>query len=189
MTHRTQINLAKILEVAVDICNEEGYEQLVLSSISERLGIKTPSLYNHIEGLSDLKQQIAYHGLKMLYDTIIHSVIGYIGDDAIVSASKAYIGFVNKNPGLYSAISKVPDPYESQFDVLSNQLVQVLIKLFGVYHLSDEDSIHAVRGLRSILHGFASIQMDGGFRMNYLQEDSLDFVLVTFLKGLRYKKN
>lgn len=189
MSPRAQINLTKILEAAIDICNEEGYEQLALSSLSERLGIKTPSLYNHIEGLSDLKQKIAHYGLKTLYDSIIHSVIGCVGDDAITSASKAYIAFVNTHPGLYSSISKVPDPYELQFDALSNQLVQVFIKLFRVYNLSDEDSIHAVRGLRSMLHGFSSIQMDLGFRINYSQEDSLNFILNTFLSGLKYKKS
>lgn len=188
MSPRAQINLTKILEAAIDICNEKGYEQLALSSISERLGIKTPSLYNHIQGLPDLKQKMAYYGLKILYDSIIHSVIGCIGDDAITSASKAYIAFVNKHPGLYSSISKVPNPYELQFDELSNQLVQVFIKLLEVYNLSDEDSIHAVRGLRSMLHGFSYIQMDFGFRLNYSQEDSLSFIIKTFLNGLKNRK-
>ncbi len=185
MSSRAQINLTKILEVAIDICNKEGYEQLALSSVSKKLGIKTPSLYNHIEGLSDLKQKMAYYGLQMLYDSILHSIIGYKGDDAIIVASKAYISFVNKNPGLYCSISKVPDPYEQQFDKLSNQLVQVFLRLFCVYELSEAESIHAVRGLRSMLHGFSSIQMDLGFRLNYTQEESLDFSLITFLSGLK----
>ncbi len=188
MAQRAQINFVKILETAIDICNEEGYEQLTLSCISERLGIKTPSLYNHIQGLSDLKQKMANYGLKMLYDSIIHSVIGCIGDEAITSASKVYIEFVSKNPGLYSSISKVPDPYEIEFDELSNQLVQVFIKLLGVYNLTDEESIYAVRGLRSLLHGFSAIQIDNGFRMNYSQEDSLDFIINTFMEGLKHKK-
>lgn len=188
MSSRAQISLTKILETAIDICNEEGYEQLALSSVSKRLGIKTPSLYNHIQGLPDLKQKVAYYGLQILYDSIVHSVIGCIGDDAIISAAKAYIGFVNKNPGLYSSISKAPDPYEPQFDAVSNLLVQIFIKLFKVYDLSDEDSIHAVRGVRSMLHGFSLIQMDVGFRMDYSQEDSLNFALKTFLSGLRNKK-
>ncbi len=185
MSPRAQISLAQILEAAIEICNVKGYEQLALSSISDKLGIKTPSLYNHIQGLSDLKQKMAYYGLQILYESIVHSVIGCIGDDAIISASKAYITFVNRNPGLYSSISKVPDPNELQFADLSNQLVQILVKLFKVYDLSEEDSIHAVRGLRSMLHGFSFIQMDVGFRMNYSQEDSLNFVLKTYLSGLR----
>lgn len=188
MSPRAQISFTKILEAAIDICNEEGYEQLALSSISKRLRIKSPSLYNHIQSLSDLKQKMAFYGLQVLYDSILHSVIGCIGDEAIVSASKAYIAFANKHPGLYSSISKVPDPYEPQFEALGNQLVQVFVKLLRVYDLSDEDSIHAVRGLRSMLHGFSSIQMDFGFRLNYLQEDSLNFVINTFLDGLKYKK-
>ncbi len=188
MAQRAQINFTKILETAIDICNEEGYEQLALSNISVRLGIKTPSLYNHIQGLSDLKQKMAYYGLKMLYDTIIHSIIGCVGDEAIYLASKGYIEFVRKNPGLYSSISKAPDPYDLEFDALSNQLVQIFIKLLGVYNLTDEDSIHAVRGLRSMLHGFAAIQMDLGFKIDYSQEDSLDFIINTYLEGLRHKK-
>lgn len=189
MSPRAQINLTKVLETAINICNEEGYEQLALSSVSTRLGIKTPSLYNHISGLSDLKQKMAYYGLQLLYDSIIHSVIGCIGDDAIISISKAYIAFVHKHPGLYRSISKAPEPYELQFNELNNQLVQILTRLFGAYDLSEEESIHAVRGLRSMLHGFASIQVDLGFRMNYSQENSLNFALRTFLNGLRNRKS
>ncbi|MDT8719221.1 TetR/AcrR family transcriptional regulator [Clostridium sp. 19966] len=189
MSPRAQINLIKILEVAIDICNEEGYEQLTLSDVSKRLGIKTPSLYNHIQGLSDLKQKMANYGMQLLYDSVIHAAVGCTGDDAIISVSKAYIEFVHKHPGLYRSISKAPDPYEPQFDSLSNQLVQIFIKLLGAYDLSKEESIHAVRGLRSMLHGFSSIEMDLGFRINYSQEDSLNFALTVFLNGLRNLKS
>lgn len=125
MSPRAQINLTKILEAAIDTCNQEGFEQLSLASISNRLGIKTPSLYNHIQGLSDLKQKMAIHGMQLLYDTVTLAAVGFAGENAIISVSKAYIEFVHKHSCLYQSISKAPNPREQEFDALSNQLVQI----------------------------------------------------------------
>ena len=185
MTTRAQINLEKIIEVSTNICNQEGYNQLSLALVSKSLGIKTPSLYNYIENLAELRELIAIEGLKQMYDFLLHAIIGLTGEDAIMQASIAYVDFVLKAPGLYQAISSVPNPYDSKFDALSTQFVHLFLKLLDSYNLTKTDSIYAVRGLRSLLHGFASIQTDIGFRLEYSQKDSLVFMVRTYLKGLQ----
>lgn len=184
MSPRAQLNTNKILDAATELCDEIGYEQLSLSALASKLGIKSPSLYNHVQGLPELKQQLAISGLEKLYDHLVVSSLGLSGKEALFAISFAYVAFVLKHPGLYKAISSPPNPYNPEFESLSNALVEMLIKMFVPFDLSSEEVIHAVRGLRSILHGFSAIQLDAGFRLNYSQQESLKFVVTRYLTGL-----
>lgn len=188
MSPRAQLNSVKILDSAIELCDEIGYENLSLSALAFKLGIKSPSLYNHVKGLPELKQQLAITGLERLYEHLISSSIGLTGKEALLAISFAYVSFVVTHPGLYRSISSPPDPYHSEFDALSNKLVEFLIKLISPYSLSKDEVIHAVRGLRSILHGFSAIQLDDGFRLKFSQQESLNFIVTCYLTGLEGQK-
>jgi len=57
------------------------------------------------------------------------------------------------------------------------------------YHLPEDEALHAVRSLRSILHGFASLEQKGGFGMPLSTDETLDFLIRTFVLGLhRYEE-
>ena len=45
----------RIIEVAIEIINQEGFANLSLKKVSKKLKIKSPSLYNRISNLEDLK--------------------------------------------------------------------------------------------------------------------------------------
>ena len=47
----------RIIEVAIEIINQEGFANLSLKKVSKKLKIKSPSLYNHISNLEDLKNK------------------------------------------------------------------------------------------------------------------------------------
>ncbi|MNF14808.1 hypothetical protein D3C80_2171600 [compost metagenome] len=56
--------------------------------------------------------------------------------------------------------------------------------MLGLYQLDQESSIHVVRGLRSLLHGFASIEQKGGFGLPQSVDESLHRVINIYLAGL-----
>ena len=43
-----------VIQATSDIVNKDGLNKVSLKVIAEKLGIRTPSLYNHIESLDDL---------------------------------------------------------------------------------------------------------------------------------------
>ena len=71
MSHRVGLNQASVVEAAVKLIDEEGIEQLSLGRLAERLGIRTPSLYNHVAGLSGLKHDLALYCLHDLLDRVL----------------------------------------------------------------------------------------------------------------------
>ncbi len=56
--------------------------------------------------------------------------------------------------------------------------------MLDAYNLQEEIAIHMVRGLRSILHGFTSIEQMGGFGMPLDINKSFSFLINTFIEGI-----
>src|SRR5215472_7695302 len=64
VSHRVGLDQRTVVEAAAKLVDEEGIEQLTLGRLAERLGVRTPSLYNHVAGLSGLKHDLALYCLR-----------------------------------------------------------------------------------------------------------------------------
>jgi len=76
MRHRAGLDQASVIKAAATLVDEEGVEQLSLGRLAERLGIRTPSLYNHVAGMPGLKHALALYSLRDLHNYITRAVIG-----------------------------------------------------------------------------------------------------------------
>lgn len=180
-----QLSRNKVVEQAVRISNEQGYDQLTIAKLASDFGIKSPSLYNHVANLTELRQILAVKGLEEIYDAVIHEAMAEVGDAAILKIAQAYVAYALKNPGLYDALSKVPEPTAPDYHEASEKLVGLMLKYFSAYALDKDDAIHAVRGFRSFLHGFVLIQKEGGFRLSQDLHETLAFFVRTYVNGLQ----
>ena len=90
MSHRVGLDQASVVEGAVKLVDEEGIEQLTLGRLAERLGVRTPSLYNHVAGLPGLKHELMLYCLHDLLDRILHSTVGKSRAEAIFALANAY---------------------------------------------------------------------------------------------------
>src|SRR2546428_295193 len=66
MSRRVGLDHATVVEAAAKLVDEEGLDQLSLGRLAERLGVRTPSLYNHVAGLPGLKHDLAIYCLRDL---------------------------------------------------------------------------------------------------------------------------
>ncbi|MDN3956389.1 TetR/AcrR family transcriptional regulator [Sporolactobacillus laevolacticus] len=181
---REKITRQAILQVSEEIVNQEGYESLTLAKLAKALKIKTPSLYNHISNLNDLRNELAVHALKQLSHQIMMSAVGKAGDVALKSIGLADIHFMSENPGLYDAMLRAPDPQNEEIEKISSEIISMLLRVLEPYHLSEENAIHIIRGLRALSHGFNTLERRGGFNMNVPLEDSISVAFDTFIKGM-----
>ena len=101
---RIGVDVDKITETAAKIANEAGYENITLKMIADELGIKTPSLYNHIDGLEDVKRLLMIYGWKQMEERMIQSAIGVAGYDAIKAGCYAFYEYATENPGVFNAM-------------------------------------------------------------------------------------
>ena len=184
MSHRAGLDQASVVEAAVKLIDEEGIEQLSLGRLAERLGVRTPSLYNHVAGLPGLKHDLTLYCLHDLLDLILRSTVGKSRAEAIFALANAYRAYAREAPGHYALTVQAPDPGDQEVQALAQQLVDVVRAVLAPYRLSEEDAIHAIRGLRSIVHGFISLEGAGGFAMPVDLDASFHWLINVFVAGL-----
>ncbi|OBZ09431.1 MULTISPECIES: TetR/AcrR family transcriptional regulator [Bacillales] len=185
MSPRRGLDLLTIVEEAAAIADEHGIQEVTLASLAQKLGVRSPSLYNHVSGLNGLRIELAVYGLKKLNIAISEALKDKTGDEAIHAIAAAYIAFARKHPGLYELTLRSPDADEAEYVAVAQQVVDLLVNTLSYYKLDHDQSIHIVRGFRSFLHGFASIEQKGGFGMPHAIDESLKITIQTYLNGLR----
>jgi AcrR family transcriptional regulator len=188
MSPRPKIALDKntIVMAAAQLANEQGSDHVTLALLAKKLNIKPPSLYNHFEGLPGIKRELALFSLNKLYNQLEEaSSEKFTGEEAIMDITDAYLSFARENPGLYEFSLSAPDPLDEQVSHAGEKIVRLVISKIQPFSLTDEEAIHAVRGIRSLMHGFASLEQKGGFRMPLDLDESYKLAVKTFLRGLK----
>jgi AcrR family transcriptional regulator len=184
MSPRIGLDLSTIIQAAAEIADTRGVDEVTLASLAQKLQIRSPSLYNHVNGLKDLRRMLAIHGMKQLHKALTHAGIGRSRDEAVHALANAYVAFVRSHPGLYEATLRAPDDEDHEMIQAGNEIVELVVQVLSAYGLEDKATIHAVRGLRSILHGFASLEQKGGFGLPLNPDESLHLLIDTFLSGI-----
>ncbi len=187
MSPRQGLDRGMLLNAAAQLADSDGFHALTLAALAQRLDVRSPSLYNHISGLPGLRQELALMSVEQLGQALTVAAAGRVGSEAIQDIATAYIDFVRQHPGLYEASFHAPDRDEPQLAAASTVALQLLLHSLQPYGLSEADALHAVRGLRSLCHGFASIGAQGGFAMNFEPSESLHFTISSFLDGLKQR--
>jgi len=184
MSHRAGLDQASVVEAAARLIDAEGLEQLSLGRLAETLGVRTPSLYNHVAGLPGLKHALHLYGLRDLLDCLLHATVGKSHAEAIFAVADAYRNYARKSPGRYALTLRAPEPGDQEVEALARQIVGVLQAVLAPYQLSEEDAIHAIRSLRSIVQGFISLEMANGFGMPVDLDASFHWLVNLFITGL-----
>ncbi|MEH6956029.1 TetR/AcrR family transcriptional regulator [Neobacillus drentensis] len=178
------LDISFIIEAAGEIADQYGVQEVTLASLAKKLGIRPPSLYNHFDGLTGLRKKLAIYGIDKLYEVMADAAIGVSGTEAVIAVSQAYVNFARRHPGIYEATLLAPDPEDVDVQRAGAKIVDLSVRVLQAYQLEGEEALHAVRGLRSILHGFSSLEQKGGFKMSLDLNESLLIILKAFLAGI-----
>jgi len=186
---RAGLTRAAVVEAAGALADEGGLEELSLADLAERLGVRKPSLYNHVAGIGDLRRELALAGLRELGLSLSRAAAGKAGDDGLFALAQAYRAFVKQSPGLYEATVRSyrhSDPDDAEFGAAESEALEpVLAVLASCGIRGGEEAIHAARGLRSVAHGFATLEEAGGFGMSLDPDESFRRLVRAFADGLR----
>lgn len=185
MSRRAGLSRERVVWAAAELADQQGLDQLTLAQVAEQLGVRLPSLYNHVAGLPGLHRELAVLGLCQLLEHIRQAALGRAGDAAVIAVAQAIRHFVNERPGLYAATIPAIDPNDRKLQQSSDAIIGVLLIVLGHYGLTEQDAIHAIRGLRSITHGFATLEAAGGFGLPLDRDESFLRLLRTYIAGLQ----
>ncbi|RLL69858.1 TetR-like C-terminal domain-containing protein [Streptomyces sp. Z26] len=168
------------------LADEVGHTGLTMGLLAERLGVRTPSLYKHVGGQADLNRRIAALALGEAADAVGGAVQGYAGRDALAAAARAFRTYVVAHPGRYAAtIGVEPTGPDDPMAASSARLLGAFRAVLRGYDLADSDVDHALRMLRSLCHGFATLQAADGFQWSADVDESFEWLIDFADRGLR----
>jgi len=84
MSPRNRLTKMAVVQAAVDLINTEGADALSLNHLAEKLGIQTPSLYNHVDGLPGLQRELAVMKPSAVFINIARGTL--VDEDALIRA-------------------------------------------------------------------------------------------------------
>lgn len=185
MARKVGLDLEEVVSAAALIADDVGLEAMTLSEVARRLGIKTPSLYAHVAGLEDLRRHLARRGADELADRLAGAASGSSGADAIKAICDEYRAFALEHRGLYAATQI---PVSSEEDLLTHdaqaKAVAIVADVIRDLGIAEDEIIPTIRGLRSLLHGFVTLEANRGFGKPEDPDDSFIRLVEIYIAGI-----
>src|SRR6476659_1745170 len=182
---RAGLSTAAVVAAAADIADAEGLDRLTLARVAAAAGVRTPSLYNHVESLDDVRRRVALLALRDLAEALRDAAVGRAGDDALAATADAYRAYARRHPGRYAATQRAPAEGDGEMRAAAKGAVDVVLAILRGYGLEGDDAIHAARTVRSALHGFVTLEAGGGFGIPVDLDESYARMVRALARGLR----
>src|SRR4051794_12197200 len=165
---------AQVIDAAVAVLEESGrLDAVALRTVADRLGVRTQSLYAHVDGLDGLRRDLALRALSELASRLTDAAVGRAGGDAIDGIIRAYLTFAGEHPGLYEAGLRAPagDP---ELVAAMAAVMRPLNMVFASYGLDEEQALHWYRIVFAAVHGLATLRRDGLITLPGDIEETID---------------
>ena len=183
---RAGLTPERVVAEAGVLVDERGIRALSLAARAERRGGRVPSLYKHVGGLDDLHHRLALAAMRDLADRLGAATVGRSGLDALRACATAWRAYGQEHPGQYAAVARGPDRTDPDAELLAagDRVLDLVFAILRGYGLDEDDTVHAARAVRSALHGFVTLEAEGGFGLRQDVEVSYDRLVTLLDAGL-----
>ena len=184
MAARRGVTADQVGRAALEILDEVGsVDRVGPVMVAARLGIRSQSLYAHVDGVEGLRRLLALRSLANLGDAVIGAAVGRSGRDAVDAVVRAHLGFAMAWPGRFSAAIHPPG---SDPDLLAavervGSPLQTVLEIMG---LDADARVHWTRLQLSLVWGFATLWRDGRLTLGPAPESTVDHLVAALLARL-----
>ncbi|NYV74717.1 TetR/AcrR family transcriptional regulator [Streptomyces sp. UH6] len=159
---RAGVTPQRLARAGAELADEVGFEQVTVSELARRFGVKVASLYSHVRSSHDLKTRIALLALEEMADRASDALAGRAGKEALAAFADAYRGYAREHPGRYAAARYRLDPKTAAASA-GVRHAQMMRAILRGYDLPEPEGTHAVRMLGGVFHGYVELELSGGF--------------------------
>jgi AcrR family transcriptional regulator len=174
---RAGLTTDKVVVSAADLADEVGLDRLTLAALADRLGVRLPSLYKHIDGMPALQRELSIRAKNELAMVLTKATAGKAARDALLALADAYRRWAHEYPGRYAASITAPATGDEADQAASAAATEAVYDALSGYRLGEADRVDAVRTLRALIHGYLGIELAGGFGLDRPVDESLGWAL------------
>lgn len=170
---RPGLNRSTVIAAAADLADELGFDAVTISVLARHLGVRSPTLYSHISGATDLRTAVTAYVLDELADRTSQAMAGE-GRDLLVAYADAIRDFARRSPGRYDATTRqrVPPASDSAAEIpeslaaaitAGRRNADLALAVVRSYGIGETNETYAVRLMSSLLHGYITLELAGTF--------------------------
>ncbi|MFC9440888.1 TetR/AcrR family transcriptional regulator [Nocardia sp. NPDC057030] len=159
---RARMTDESLIHAAAELADEVGFDNVTVSALARRIGVKDASLYSRLENARDLRVKIAVLALAELADRVADALAGRAGKDALVAFANAYRDYARQHPGRYAAAQLDLDPATAAASAAMRHSDMTRAILRG-YDLAEPDQTDAIRLLHGTFYGYVILENTGRY--------------------------
>ncbi|EMY68496.1 TetR/AcrR family transcriptional regulator [Leptospira vanthielii] len=179
---QTQITRDLVLDRAWDLITQEGWNEFRLAKLAEILGIRTPSLYNHIQDMEEIRREMKRRSMQLLGDRLYLKIKNQnSAENRISDFLNVYRSFAKTHPEFYPLTIESTE-FDPELKPLGDRFLDLCLEVFR-FPVLDESAVHKIRILRSLLHGFIVLEEAGGFGRKESIEESFKKITESLESG------
>ena len=179
------LNREGIVEAAKGLIAENGFGEFSMRALAERLGVKTASLYAHIESMDALFTEVGLSALNDQKAAQLAAIEGKGGDAAVLALAESYRAFAKAHAALYQLIMQMPMGKDETLRAAAAMTAEPSMQVLQGYSIGEDRRMHWQRVLRGVMHGFVSQEASGYFSHYPVDlEESYRLAIQCVLDGL-----
>lgn len=182
---RTGLSREEILQKAIELANEKGINYLSVTTLSECLGIKKPSLYYHVQTVEEVIQLIMIYGWQKVSTEIVEQAEDENPETAINNYARLFYKFAKENPGVFEAMLWYNKYVSDQLKNATEGLYKFFFEQTGKMGIGLEKANHLLRTFRAFLEGFILLEAHNSFGNPASVEESFEISLQVLIEGMK----
>jgi AcrR family transcriptional regulator len=186
MARKAGLTHTDIVDAAVAVVDEEGFESLTLAGVAAKLGVQPPSLYHHVQGVDGLRRAVVRRAIEVFSEVTAGARAGRQGADAFVAYAQVQRDLARSRPGLYAAINAtryIADDTEMWEALLA--ALEPIMETLREIGLEEGAVLEALRLFRATTHGFLVLELRGDFGFDLDVDASYERLVHVVLTGLQ----
>lgn len=177
-----KITKEAVIKATSDLADEKGLNNVSLKAVAQKLNIRTPSLYNHIESLDNLLLEVAHNGMRNMNERMMKVAVGKTGKEAIKLVSIEYLNYMIEHPGVYEIIQWAVWHGTEETATIFNNYLSLLTTLIQSCSLNKDKTLEILNMLTGIIHGYTTLQLGNAFsapdKVRFELAEAIDTLLV-----------
>ena len=158
---RKRLDREQVLATAEAMVDRDGWRQLTMTALASELGVKVPSLYNHVPNLEALRGELQNRTLREIGTVMNRKAMGRTGETAMRAMATAFRRYASEHPGRYDLAMQEPVDRDA-FNAASGDAAAALSAVIRSYGISDP-TFELQLSSFAALHGVLVLEHTGFF--------------------------
>lgn len=182
---RTGLSKEEILQKSIELANQKGLGYLSVTTLSENLGIKKPSLYYHVQTVDEMIQWIMIYGWQKVSTEIVAKAENENPETSMKNYARFFYKFAKENPGVFEAMLWYNRYSSEELKKSTEGLYKFFFEQTGKMGISLENANHLLRTFRAFLEGFILLVAHNSFGNPIKIEESFEISLQVLIEGMK----